>query len=187
MGAPALDRLGLHMLDLDSIAAVRAGAPSQQTVALHEAVSDQVQLLQLHPGVADQGYHSVVVHHDVAVARALDHLAGSLVHDLGGEVLCPAAGAVQVATLQACHHALGQRQAADLALHHRRGAGGSLGLGQVGVLLVRGYNLGLIEHGLLVIGVEPLHQLLLVPLEVVEQYPHSSGWYLQEHHWTHHH
>merc|ERR1719470_474907 len=75
-------------------------------------------------------------------------------------------------------HLLGQGQAADLALHHRGGAGGPLWLGQVGVLLVRGHHLGLIKHGLLIIRVEPLHKLLLVPLEVVEQYPHSSCWYL---------
>jgi hypothetical protein len=39
-----------------------------------------------------------------AVPGALDHLAGALVHDLGGEVFRPAARAVQVTALQSSHH-----------------------------------------------------------------------------------
>ncbi len=39
-----------------------------------------------------------------AVPGALDHLAGALVHDLGGEVFRPAARAVQVPALQSSHH-----------------------------------------------------------------------------------
>ena len=57
-------------------------------------------VLQLHSWVSDQRHHSLVVDDDLAVARALDHLAGPLVHDLGGEVLRPARGAVQVAALK---------------------------------------------------------------------------------------
>ena len=57
-------------------------------------------VLQLDPGVGDESHHSLVVDDDLAAARALDHLARPLVHDLGGEVLCPAGGAIQVTTLE---------------------------------------------------------------------------------------
>ena len=89
-----LDRPGLHMAHLDGVAAVWAGAPGQQPVALDEAVGDEVLVLQLHPGLRDQRHHGLVVHHDVAVPGTLDHLAGALVHDLGGEVLRPARSAI---------------------------------------------------------------------------------------------
>ena len=130
-------------LDLDSIAAVGAGAPPEQPVALDKAVGDQVLVLQLDPWVTDQGHHRLVVHHNVAVAGALDHLARPLVHDLSSEVLRPAAGAVQVAALQASHHTLWQRQTANLTFHHSGPTDWSLlGLWQVRVLLVRRNNLG---------------------------------------------
>ena len=96
-----LDGLGLHVPDLDGVAAVRAGAPRQQPVALDEAVCDEVLVLQLDLRVCDEGDHGLVVHHDVAAAGALDHLAGSLVHYLGGEVFGPAGRAIQVPTLKA--------------------------------------------------------------------------------------
>ena len=125
---PTLDRLGVHMLrqendyletdidinpvshlNLDSIAAVRTGAPLEQSVALHEAVGDEVLVLELDPGVCDEGHHGLVIHHDVAGPGALDHLRGALVHDLGGEVLSPALGAEQMSTLEASHHLSRQR------------------------------------------------------------------------------
>ena len=63
---PTLDRLGVHMLrqendyletdinpdphlDLDSITAMRTGAPLEQSVALHEAVGDEMLVLQFDP------------------------------------------------------------------------------------------------------------------------------------------
>ena len=57
-------------------------------------------VLQLDPGVSDESHHGLVVDHNLAAAGAFDHLARPLVHDLGGEVLCPAGGAIQVATLE---------------------------------------------------------------------------------------
>ena len=57
-------------------------------------------VLELDPGVGDEGHDGLVIDHDLAAARALDHLARTLVHDLGCEVLCPAGGAIQVATLK---------------------------------------------------------------------------------------
>ena len=47
-------------------------------------------VLELDLGVCDESHHSLVIHHDVAGPGALDHLAGALVHDLGGEILGPA-------------------------------------------------------------------------------------------------
>ena len=38
-------------LHFDGVAAVRAGAPAQQSVALDEAVGDKVLILELDPGV----------------------------------------------------------------------------------------------------------------------------------------
>ena len=38
-------------LHFDGVAAVRAGAPAQQSVALDEAVGDEVLILELDPGV----------------------------------------------------------------------------------------------------------------------------------------
>ena len=58
-------------------------------------------VLQLDPWVSDESHHCLVIDDDFAAARALDHLACPLVHDLGGEVLRPARGAVQVAALEA--------------------------------------------------------------------------------------
>ena len=130
-------------------------------------------VLELHPGVGDQSHHGLVVHHDVAGAGALDHLAGALVHNLGGEVLGPALGAVEVAALQPRHHLSGQRQAADVAVKDGGcpGAAWPLRLQGLRRLLapVGGDDLGLLEHGLLVLGVVSLHQLLLVPFEVVQE------------------
>ena len=42
----------------------------------------------------------------MAVSRALYGLAGPFVHDLGGQVLDPAGGAVHVAAVQPGHHLL---------------------------------------------------------------------------------
>ena len=39
-------------LHFDGVAAVRAGAPAQQSVALDEAVGDKVLVLELDPGVS---------------------------------------------------------------------------------------------------------------------------------------
>ena len=96
-------------LNLDSIAAVRTGTPLEKSVALHEAVGDEVLVLELDPGVCDEGHHGLVIHHDVAGPGALDHLRGALVHDLGGEVLSPALGAEQMPALEARHHLSRQR------------------------------------------------------------------------------
>ena len=136
-------------------------------------------VLELDPGVGDQGHHGLVVHHDVAVPRALDHLAGSLVYDLGGEVLGPALGAEQVAALQACHHLPRQRQAADVTVEDggRPGGGRPLCPQRLSLLPapVGGDDLGLLEHGLLVLCVVSLHKLLLVPLEVVQEDSDRGG------------
>ena len=136
-------------------------------------------VLELNPGVGDQGHHGLVVHHDVAGAGALDHLAGALVHYLGGEILSPALGAVQVTTLQPRHHLSRQRQAADVAVEDggRPGAAWPLRLQGLRRLLapVWGDDLGLLEHGLLVLGVVSLHQLLLVPLEVIKEDSNRGG------------
>ena len=98
VSTPALDWPGLHVTDLDGVAAVRTGAPGQEPVALDEAVGDEMLVLQLDPGVGDESDHSLVVHHDVAAPGALDHLTGSLVHYLGGEVLDPTLIAIEVTT-----------------------------------------------------------------------------------------
>ena len=117
VAAGALHWLRLNMLHLDRVAAVRTRAPAQQPstkdvktvatsqyfqgpVALDKAVGDEMLVLQLDPGVGDKGHHRLVVDDDLTAARALDHLARPLVHDLGGEVLCPAGGAIQVTTLK---------------------------------------------------------------------------------------
>ena len=52
VSTPALDWPGLHVTDLDGVAAVRAGAPGQEPVALDEAVGDKVLVLELDPGVS---------------------------------------------------------------------------------------------------------------------------------------
>ena len=101
IGQQSISAIRDSHLNLDSLTAVWTGAPLEQFVALHEAVGDEVLVLQLDSWVSDQRHHSLVVDDDLAVARALDHLAGPLVHDLGGEVLRPARGAVQVAALKA--------------------------------------------------------------------------------------
>ena len=111
-------------LNLDSIAAVRTGTPLEQSVALHEAVGDKVLVLELDPGVCDEGHHGLVIHHDVAGPGALDHLRGALVHDLGGEVLSPALGAEQMPALETSHHLSRQRQAANVTIEDR-GPGGA--------------------------------------------------------------
>ena len=136
-------------------------------------------VLELDPGVGDQGHHGLVVHHDVAGPGTLDHLAGALINNLGGEVLCPALGAEQVAALQARHHLPRQRQAADVTVEDGGRPGGCRplcpqGLGRLPAP-VGGDDLGLLEHGLLVLGVVSLHQLLLVPFEVVQQDPDGGG------------
>ena len=119
VSTPALDGPSLHMADLDGVAAVRAGTPGQEPVALDEAVGDEMLVLQLDPWVGDESDHSLVVHHDVAAPGALDHLTGSLVNDLGGEVLSPALGAEQVAALKPRHHLARQREAADVTVQDR--------------------------------------------------------------------
>ena len=87
-------------LDLDGVVTIGLRTPPQQPVADHEAVGDEVLVLELDPGVGDEVHDGLVVHDDVAAAlHALDHLAGALVHDLVGEVLRPALGAVQVTAL----------------------------------------------------------------------------------------
>ena len=154
VAAATLDWPRLHVAHLDGVAAVRAGAPGEQPVALDKAVGDQVLVLQLRPGLRDQRHHGLVVHHDVAEPGTLDHLAGALVNDLGGEILHPAGGAVLVAALQARHHLPRVGGAADLALHHRPGGGGPPGLLDCiggGRRLVGRDDLGLLKHGLLVL------------------------------------
>jgi len=105
----ALHRPRLHMLHLYCVAAVRTRTPTEQPVALDKAVGDEVLVLQLDPGVGDKSHHGLVVDDDLAAAGALDHLAGSLVHYLGGEVFGPAGRAIQVPTLEAPHHGFRQR------------------------------------------------------------------------------
>lgn len=51
--AGALHRLTVQVADLDHGGALGLRAPSQQAVTLHEAVRDQVLVLQLHFGVGD--------------------------------------------------------------------------------------------------------------------------------------
>ena len=106
-------------LNLDSITTMRTGAPLEKSVTLHEAIGDEVLVLELDLGVCDEGHHCLVIHHDVAGPGALDHLRGALVHDLGGEVLSPAMGAEQMATLETSHHLPRQRQAADVTVEDR--------------------------------------------------------------------
>ena len=69
-------------------------------VALDKAVGDEVLVLQLDPGVGDESHHGLVIDHNLAAARTLDHLARPLVHYLRREVFCPARGAIKVATLK---------------------------------------------------------------------------------------
>ena len=90
IGQQSISAIRDSHLNLDSLTAVWTGAPLEQFVALHEAVGDEVLVLELDPGVGDERHHGLVVHHDVAGPGALDHLAGALVHDLGGEILGPA-------------------------------------------------------------------------------------------------
>ena len=90
IGQQSISALRDSHLNLDSLTAVWTGAPLEQFVALHEAVGDEVLVLELDPGVGDERHHGLVVHHDVAGPGALDLLAGALVHDLGGEILGPA-------------------------------------------------------------------------------------------------
>ena len=56
-------------------------------------------VLQLHPRVCDQVHHCLVVHDDLAVARASEG-DRTVVNYLGGQVVRPALGAEQVAALQ---------------------------------------------------------------------------------------
>ena len=51
-------------LNLDSVAAVWAGAPLEQSVALHEAVGDEVLVLELDL-VLCQLHHGLVVNNDI--------------------------------------------------------------------------------------------------------------------------
>ena len=46
------------------------------------------------PWIGDQRHHRLVVDDDLAAAGALNHLARTLVHDLGGKVLRPARSAI---------------------------------------------------------------------------------------------
>ena len=62
------------------------------------------------PWIGDQCHHRLVVDDDLAAAGALNHLAGALIHNLGGEVLGPALGAEQVAALQPRHQLPGQNR-----------------------------------------------------------------------------
>ena len=50
VAAGALDRPGLHVLHLHRVAAVWTGTPAEQPVALHEAVGDEMLVLQFDPG-----------------------------------------------------------------------------------------------------------------------------------------
>jgi len=143
-------------------------------------------VLELHPGVRYQGHHRLIVDDNLAAARALDHLTGSLIHDLGGEVLGPAGGAVQVAALQTRHHRLGLGPTANLALKDLcRLVDLLLGQDDSLRLLEWGNHLSLLEHGVLVVAVETLHQALLVPLEVVQQDSDCRGGNLVLYHRAH--
>lgn len=53
MVAPTLDRLGLHVLDLDSVVTVGAGTPAEQSVALDKTVGDELLVLELDPRLLD--------------------------------------------------------------------------------------------------------------------------------------
>jgi len=96
---PTFDRLRLDVHNFDCMTAVRTGTPSEQSVALDEAVGDQMLVLEFHLGVADQVHHCLIIDNYVATARTFYHLTRTLVHDLGGEVLSPATGAVEMTTL----------------------------------------------------------------------------------------
>ena len=50
VSAGAFDRPGLHVLHLHRVAAVWTGTPAEQPVALHEAVGDEMLVLQFDPG-----------------------------------------------------------------------------------------------------------------------------------------
>ena len=56
-------------------------------------------VLELDPGVRDQVHHGLVVHDDLAVARASEG-DRTVVDYLGGQVVRPALGAEQVTALQ---------------------------------------------------------------------------------------
>ena len=85
--APTLDRLGLHVLHLDSVVAVWAGTPAEQSVALDKAVGDELLVLELDPGLLDQVHDGLVIHHNVTLGlRTLNHLTGALVNYLGCQI-----------------------------------------------------------------------------------------------------
>ena len=77
-----------------------------------------------------------------------------------------------MAALQVEHHGLPERQEANIAFRGR-GTRGALFAATlfvlVGLLLgERRQDLGLVEHLVLTVRVKLLHQLLFVPLEVIE-------------------
>ena len=108
--------------------APRPGAPPHLPVLLHEDVCDE------QPVLVDDGRvrhhlldHAVLHDRGTAVAGTLDRAAaGSLLHDLVGEVAAPAGGAVAMAAVQADGAAVEvvRRLAANVAV----GGGGGDGL-----------------------------------------------------------
>ena len=66
-------------------------------------------VLELDFGIFDESHNGLIVDKDLT-SGTLYALGGSLVHDLGHEVASPAGGAVLVATLQASHHLVGDKE-----------------------------------------------------------------------------
>jgi hypothetical protein len=62
-------------------------------------------ILELDPCIFDKFHDGLIIDQDVTLTGWTgDGLAGTLVHDLGRQVLGPTGGAVHVPALQACHH-----------------------------------------------------------------------------------
>ena len=124
----ALDPHGSRHLQSHCPPTSRARTPPHLPVLLHEDVCDEQPVLVDHGRVRHHLLDHAVLHdRGTAVAGTLDRAAaGSLLHDLVGEVAAPAGGAVAVAAVQADRAAIEvlRRLAANVAV----GGGGGDGL-----------------------------------------------------------
>lgn len=104
MTAFAVNASRLRIRHLHRIGAVDGRTPTQQLVAFHEAVGDQLLVLDPHSRIYHQLGDGHIVHQYItAVRRARDGLAKTLRNDLRCQILAPADHAEAMAALQAGH------------------------------------------------------------------------------------
>ena len=96
------DRKGTHKLHLNSSVTSWTWTPLEYFVTFYKTVGDKNLILYFDSRMGDQVEGLLILQDCVTITRTVEG-ADSIIRDLGGDVLSPAAVAVHVSTLHTCH------------------------------------------------------------------------------------